>query len=299
MVADEPELQRLAISRALELGITYFDTAPVYGDSRSERALGRALRAIGARPLIASKVALTNDQLGGIADAVVTSVEGSLERLGCDSLDVVYLHNRVAEHRSTKSDARVGVRLTVEDVLGKDGVVDAFERLRGRGLIRFFGCCAYGGDMAALDTVISSDKFDAMLVHYNLINQTALLPAVPGSTIPDYGRVAVRAASRGMGIVVLRVLEAGLLADNAREAVIPDYARDAERASKLEFLRDERGTLAGSAIRFALSTGIASTVLIGVSELQHIEEAVEAAQRGSLSPMQLAKIETIRANDFR
>jgi aryl-alcohol dehydrogenase-like predicted oxidoreductase len=297
MVEDEPEKQMAAVARALERGVNYFDTAPIYGEFRSETNLGRTLRALGAAPVLATKVALEPEVLGDIAAAVVASVEGSLERLQRDSIDIVYLHNRIASERAVKPEVGVGSLLTVEDVLGPGGVVSGFESLRKRGLVKSFGCCAYGGDMGLLERVIDSDTFDALLVHYSALTQTAWLPTVPGSSVPDYARIAARAAARGMGTVVLRVLEAGLLAGNSRELPRVRNA-NAARSNALADLQGNDATLLPLAIRFALSNAEVSTVLIGVSDISHVDDAVDAAECGVLTEVVMQQIERTRQADF-
>jgi aryl-alcohol dehydrogenase-like predicted oxidoreductase len=156
MVKGSAEQQKAAVSTALEHGIDYFDTAPVYGDTASERNLGAALRSLGARPLVATKVVLDFEDLDDIPRAVVRSVENSLERLQRESIELVHLHNRVAGRREAKSDIGVGAMLSVEDVLGRRGVVTGFHELRKRGLVRSFGCCAFGGEMRAVRSLIDS-----------------------------------------------------------------------------------------------------------------------------------------------
>ena len=250
MIRDEPTLQRAAVERALERGITYFDTAPIYGETRSETNLGRALASLGAtNATVGTKVALELADLDDIPAAVVASVEGSLARLGRASLEIVYVHNRVGAARAERADIGVGALLTVDDVLGARGVVAALASLRARGLVKMFGCCAYGGETRALEALVDSDAFGIMLVHYSLLNQSAFLaPAAGSAPAYDYGAIAARAASRGMGITALRVLEAGALAGRSREA-----------------------------IRFALRNPAVSTVLVGVSEVSHVDAAADAS----------------------
>lgn len=300
MIRNDAVAQREAVERALERGITYFDTAPIYGDTASETHLGRALAALGAPNVqIGTKIALGLDDLDDIAKSVVTSVEGSLARLGRESLDIVYLHNRVGSARAAKADIGVGALLTVDDVLGTRGVVAGLRALRARGLVNAFGCCSYGGETGALEVLVDSDAFDAMLVHYNIINQSAFVPAPAGfPAANDYGAIAARAVSRGMGTTILRVLEAGLLAENSREGPSVKSAQDQARARSLAFLRNGDASLVPAAIRFALSNPGVSTVLIGVSELAHVDAAADAAERGPLSAEELARIESARAGDF-
>jgi len=79
------ESDRLAaVRRALELGITFFDTAPTYGDGASESLVGRALKADRDRVAIATKV--------GPRDDPRRSLEGSLRRLATDYVDLIQLH---------------------------------------------------------------------------------------------------------------------------------------------------------------------------------------------------------------
>src|SRR5437763_6606099 len=81
--AAEPE-RLAAIHRALELGITFFDTAPTYGDGASEHLLGRALKADRDRVAIATKV--------GPRDDPRRSLEASLRRLATEYVDLIQLH---------------------------------------------------------------------------------------------------------------------------------------------------------------------------------------------------------------
>lgn len=146
--------------------------------------------------------------------------------------------------------------------------------------------------------MIDSDSFDAMLVHYRVLNQTAFLPSPKGSSIRDYGCVAARAAKRGIGTAILRVLEAGLLAANSREQTSDTRERNAAHTGALMFSREGEPTLASAAIRFVLSNPAVSTVLIGVSEVAHIDHAIDAASRGPLPAEMLAHIEAVRAADY-
>src|SRR5258707_15632579 len=83
MVRGAPADQDRAIGRALDEGVTYFDTASAYGDGASERNLGRALRTLKSdQAIVGTKVRLRGDDFGRIADAVRESLDGSLQRLG-------------------------------------------------------------------------------------------------------------------------------------------------------------------------------------------------------------------------
>ena len=122
MVRGDPLDQERTIANAIAAGVNYFDTAVQYGDGQSEKNLGRVLRNLKAsNVVVGTKVRLPSSEFGHIADAVATSLEGSLSRLSRDSVDIFHLHNAI-------TDAGGGDTLSVRQVL--DYVVPAFERLR-------------------------------------------------------------------------------------------------------------------------------------------------------------------------
>lgn len=277
MIGAEPKARRDAVARALELGIDYFDTAPVYGAGLSEQHLGATLRALGATPFVATKIALELSDLGDIAGAVTRSVEASIARLGVPRLALVQLHNRVGPQRAAKADIGTGAMLTVDDVLGPGGVVPTFEQLRGRGLIAHLGCCAYGGAAGAVERLIDSGAFDTILVHYSLANTTAWEKGAGRTGLRDYGQVGARAAAAGMGVIALRVLDGGALTG--------------QDSSPLGLLAEETGQgLPALALRFALSNMQVATALVGFSDVPQIEAACAAAATAPLPTEMLTRI---------
>ena len=125
-----------AVQLALDLGINYFDTAPSYGDGKSETNLGEVLSELKPDIVLATKVGLSMDQLDNIPAAVEKSVEESLERLQRDSVDVLQLHSRIALTRDSSKWPR---SLSINDVLGENGVADTFDSLRRKEKTRFIG----------------------------------------------------------------------------------------------------------------------------------------------------------------
>src|SRR5437868_2557686 len=103
------------IHRAIELGVTFFDTAEAYGPYRNEELFARALKQLGNdardRLVIATKFGFTFDERGAIAgldsrpEHIREAVEGSLKRLGTDRIDLLYQH-------------RVDRTVPIEDVVG-------------------------------------------------------------------------------------------------------------------------------------------------------------------------------------
>jgi aryl-alcohol dehydrogenase-like predicted oxidoreductase len=101
------------VHRALELGYTYFDTAPGYGDGRSEEMVGRALAGHRDEVVLATKVSRGQ----WAPDAIDRSVEASLRRLRTDVIDVIQFHD--GWYRQEDVDAILA-----------DGGLDAFRQLR-------------------------------------------------------------------------------------------------------------------------------------------------------------------------
>src|ERR1700747_3198790 len=136
MVRGDPLDQERTIARAIAAGVNYFDTAVQYGDGESEKNLGRVLQKLKpANVSVGSKVRLPPSEFSRIANAVVTSLEGSLARLRLDRVDIFHLHNAITETGG-------GSALSVRQVL--DEVVPAFEQLRQKGKTRFLGITAVG-----------------------------------------------------------------------------------------------------------------------------------------------------------
>ena len=296
-----------AAAHAMELGVNYFDTAATYGDGKSEENLGPVLAQLPERPLVGSKVALQEEELADIPGNIRKSVERSLRRLGLERLDIVHLHNRVTARREPGKTLAIGALLDVEQMLGEGGVQETFEALRREGKVRHFGYCAFGGDPAVCREVAEKGAFESLLVFYNILNPTSDRTMPAGFGQHDYGQIMGTAAERGVGTVILRVLEAGALSGSATPHEMnrggpgndAEYARNAERARALEFLkRDADETLAQVAVRFALMNRGVSTVLVGFSEMAQIDEAVACVGREGFSAEQLERLERLYETDF-
>ncbi len=285
MVRGDPADQERAVARAVELGISYFDTAPLYGDGLSETNLGGVLAKLKPRVLVGTKIRIGTNEKGDIADAVRAGMDASLRRLGLDHVDLYQLHNPIAGDGS-------GEALTPAAVL--EQVVPAFEALRQRGKTRFIGITAIG-ETSALHAVIDSGAFDTAQVCYNLLNPSAGGPVPANYPGQDYGNLLARTQAAGMGAIGIRVLAGGALSGTAERHPIaspppapvgsgPDYAADLARAERLKPLAEEAGAamLAEVAVRFAISHPAMGTALIGIATPEQFEAAASAAERGGL-----------------
>src|SRR5947207_512683 len=141
---------------------------------------------------------------------------------------------------------------------------------------------------------------------YNVLNPTEGRSPPPGFQGQDNGQTIERAAVKGMGVVAYRALAAGALAQKSDAAVRPSPSRgnagwnaDIERARALDFLRGEgEDKLAGAAVRYVLSDPNVSSVLLGFSRKEYIDEANAYSDAGPLAQEQLARIEALYQSDF-
>jgi aryl-alcohol dehydrogenase-like predicted oxidoreductase len=186
--------QLATVRRALELGVDWFDTAATYGNGASETSLGWVLRELGASNSvrIGTKVRLAAEQLGDIPGAVRASVEGSLRRLGVDSVALLQLHNSITRQRGDQPTS-----ITPEDVLRADGVLAAFEQLRREGLVQHFGLTGLG-DSESLEEVLRAEAWVTMQVNLNLCDsQPALTQARSGRAGLTPAFLAIRVFAGG------------------------------------------------------------------------------------------------------
>jgi len=296
---DYAEMVR-TVARAVELGVNYFDTAAIYGNGRSEMNLGRVLAELRLDVLVGTKVMIREEELDDIAGAVIRSVERSLGRLGRERVDLLQLHNPLA------SAPQPGRSSLTADALA--AVSEAFERLREQGKTRFWGINGIG-ETAALHAAVGASRAQTIQCCYNLINPSAGAALSPGFPFQDYDRLIDRAAGQGMGVIAIRVLAGGALSGsaerhaNAAAAVDPiasgrDYAEDVAHARRFACLAAEghAESLVEAAIRFAIGKPEISTVLVGISDGEQLEQAARFAGRGPLGAEAQARVSALWAS---
>lgn len=280
MVGQDEVRQRAVVAYAIDRGINWFDTAATYGAGRSELNLGRVLHDLPANPRvhIATKVRLMAEDLGDLRGAVRRSVEGSLQRLQVSSVTLVQLHNSVTAARGDEPTS-----LTPKDVLGRGGVAEALDELRAAGMVQYLGLTGIG-QPAALREVVLSDRFHTIQVPYHLLNPSAGRDMEPDFTETNYGNIIADCARMKMGVMAIRVLAGGALAQNPPSPhtlktpffPLDLYERDRARAADLQAALGPHRHLPVEAIRFALSHPQIHAAIVGFGEIWQIDEALQA-----------------------
>src|SRR5216683_2162758 len=243
MVRGDAAEQRQAVSRALDAGITYFDTAASYGDGLSEEHLGQVMRDLGAwsRVVVGTKVRLRSEELQKPVEAIRASIEASLKRLGRSDVDLLNLHNPIA---LVSSDPQA---LDLDATLS--GVARGLQEVIKAGLARHIGFTGLG------DTAARAGR--AVIVIRVLAAGAAAAVPLRAPNAGDPGGNLVSGGSYA--------------ADVSRAQSAASLARAIGLEGPVEL-----------AIRFGLSKPGVSTVLVGYSTLAHLEEAIQYAERGPL-----------------
>jgi aryl-alcohol dehydrogenase-like predicted oxidoreductase len=286
LIRGSEEQREGVLNRALEAGIDWIDTAALYGNGVSETVIGGWLRSIARerRPRISTKFNI-DTSAGDFAGQIERSVTASLERLGLASAPVLILHSRVVDEAGSGRDKR---SLSPKEVLGAGGIADIMDKLRAQGLCDWIGLTGLG-DPGPLQQVIDSSRFDVAQVYYNLLNPTAMAGAGPGWNSTDFDGLLHRCAARDMGVMGIRIFAGGHLASSqrhGREVAITANAENAAEETRARAVWDalglKYGTGAQTALRFGLACPLLSTIVVGIGETWHLEEALAAAAMGPL-----------------
>ena len=296
-----------AVRRALDLGINFFDTSPMYGAGRSEENLGRGLAGRRHEAIIATKVRLQSEDhrasLEDMVRAVRHSVEQSLTRLDTDYLDVLQVHHQVGAERGQYIAAvgpppRYALLLNQEDCMA---LGEAMRQVVQAGAVRFIGITAWDGDREAISSVLESGVFDTAQVLYNLLNRTAASLPPDGFDDIDQGQSLPIAQKNGLGVIGIRSHAAGALANSLDREAAPDseVARDHSRALALQPLLESRfSSLSQAALCFCLDNQALATVVPGFKSISEVEEAAACSELSCMDGELSGQLEALYRRQF-
>lgn len=299
-VGDETGFEIL--DRALELGVTHWDTANSYnnGSGNSERLLGRYFESRGQRVrervVLATKVRnpvreegemdreFTPNERGGSRKYVISAVDASLARLQTDYIDVLYHHAPVL---TPDGDPETPL----------DEMWDAFNHLIRQGKVRYLAVSNRAiehleADRQALNAVTSNPARRVIAVQnwYNIL-QRPKVSGLENATMEDEEAFLAYAEETEIGIVPYVPLAVGLLTGRYRkgeydtsgrlyhEAWRDEFLtnRNLELVEELEAFASRKGcTLAQLAIAWLLSHAVVCSVITGVTKLDHLLDNVKA-----------------------
>jgi aryl-alcohol dehydrogenase-like predicted oxidoreductase len=279
--ADEKE-SIATIRRAVELGITMLDTADIYGFGENEQLVGRAIKGIRDRVVVATKFGIVRKRddptfraMSGRPEYVRQCCEASLQRLGIDCIDLYYIH-------------RVDATVPIEDTVG------AMADLAAEGKVRWLGISEAGP--ATIRRAHAVHPLAALQTEYSLWSrdpEDQLLPLVRELGI---GFVPYSPIGRGFLSGAIQHLD-HLAADDFRRSQPrlqgENLARNSALVEKLTAIaRRKRCTPAQLSLAWVLARGADIVPIPGTTRRGHLEENVAAAKL-VLTAAELAQIDAV------
>jgi aryl-alcohol dehydrogenase-like predicted oxidoreductase len=253
---------RMVVDAALDAGVTFFDTAEVYGGGGgSERFLGELLEGRRDRVVLATKFGWGAESGDGSADNLRRAVTGSLERLRTEYVDLYYLH---------KPDPTTPIAETLA----------ALDELVREGKVRALGCSNFSADqLAEADRVareLGTARFTVLQNHYNLLRPD------------DDADVLPLCRELGIAYIPYFPLASGLLTGKYRRGEpAPDGTRFAgreieeerfDRVEELTAFAEERGhSLHELALSALASTPGIGSIIAGATKPEQVHANAAAA----------------------
>jgi aryl-alcohol dehydrogenase-like predicted oxidoreductase len=265
------------LHRAIALGVSFIDTADMYGAGKNEELVGRALAGRRDQVVLASKFGNVRypdgrRDVNGRPDYVPKACDASLKRLGVDVIDLYYLH-------------RVDPNVPIEDTVG------AMARLVEAGKVRYLGLSEAAA--ATLRRAHAEHPIAALQSEYSLWSRDVEAEILPACR--ELGIGFVPYSPLGRGFLSGTITGPGALADNDRRREHPRFAADnLERnlglLATLKRLAEARGcTLAQVALVWLLAKGLDIVPIPGTKRRRYLEEnaaavdlALEAAELAAL-----------------
>jgi aryl-alcohol dehydrogenase-like predicted oxidoreductase len=270
----------------VDAGITYFDTAPNYGEGLSEINLGRAIRELDVRGQvqIGTKVGLLEADMADPGAALERVFAGSLRRLACERVELLFLHTRVRALADDNS-LSLGAAETASTV---------FDQMVTDGRASHTGFTAHG-DTSAVQSLLGSRRYQSVQAYFSAVNPSSGYAGKSGG-MQDFDGLIDTAAAAGLGVINIQPLSAGALTGayhaNARDFVRergPLFRAKGDRLADVarDFGLDNTYELA---FRFALTKPGISCVLVGFSSLAQLDQTIGWTARG---PLPAAAVERV------
>jgi D-threo-aldose 1-dehydrogenase len=247
------------LDRALELGVIYWDTAPLYGRGKSEELIGRYLSSVRAAtmPVVATKVGYLPEGFDYGYDATMHCLEGSMRRLRLDRLPLVQIHD--IEHSS------------LAFIMSRRGAFAALSRMKAEGVVEHIGVS--GGPPDLLLEAIETREFETVITHnrYTLLDTSAGEKLIP------------RAAELGIGVINGGPFATGILATGPVAGAHAQY-REAppavlERVRTVqEFFAANGLELREAALGLALVNPAITVTIPGARSPQEVEDNVAVTE---------------------
>jgi predicted aldo/keto reductase-like oxidoreductase len=230
------------VRKAFDLGINYFDTAKL--DGNSEKKIGAALQDVRDKCVFATKTGSRTKKES------FEDFKSSLKRLKTDRLDIIQLHG-------------IDNEKTLSKAMGADGSLRMCKEARKQGLADFIGIT--GHKPRVLTKAVESGEFDTVLVPLNVVTRQALEDLLPAAKAQDVGVVVMKPLSAKTSTLITCLYQPPL-------SLISDEP-------ELKTLLGQNGEeMVKSALRYVLSQDVAA-VIPGLKSVSEVETAVKTGEQ--------------------
>lgn len=229
------------VRRAFDLGINYFDTAKLDGDS--EEKIGAALKDVRDKCVIATKTGSRTKHES------LEDFKSSLRRLQTDKLDIIQLHG-------------IDDEKTLAKAMGSDGVLQTCKKARSEGYVDYIGIT--GHKPRVLVKAIESNEFDAVLVPLNIVTRQAAEELLPAAKEHDVGVVIMKPLSAKTSNLITCLYN-------------PSLSLISNEPELKALLGQDCNSMVSSALRYVLSQDIAATIP-GLRSIGEVESAVRVGE---------------------
>ena len=270
------------IHRALELGVNFLDTADMYGPHTNEQLVGKAIKGKREQFVIATKFGLVRDPsdplkrgINGRPEYVRASVEGSLKRLGIDTIDLYYQH-------------RVDTNTPIEETVG------AMADLVREGKIKYIGLSEAGPE--TLRRASAVHPISALQTEYSLWSREPEDEIIPACRSLGIGFVPYSPLGRGFLTGAFKSIDDFRSDDFRRSSPRfqgENFEKNLELVRHIQALAAEKGcTPSQLALAWVMARGDDMVPIPGTKRRQFLEENIGAVNV-TLTPADLARIDEI------
>jgi aryl-alcohol dehydrogenase-like predicted oxidoreductase len=273
-----------AIIRACELGVNWIDTAPVYGLGHSEEVVGKALKELSERPIIATKLGMYWDDNGEISrrlrkKSVRKEAEDSLRRLGVDVIDLYQIHWPIDDN-------------TDEVMEGWGTIADLIKE----GKVRYAGVSNFGLEL--IEKIKDIHPVTSLQPPYSMLRRGIEKEILPYCGENNIGVVCYSPMGKGLLTGKITPERVANMSDedhrkNSREFQEPRLGTTLEMLEELHPIADKNDkTLAQLALAWVLRRPEVTSAIVGTRRPSQIEETARAGD-WNLSQEEIAAIDEI------
>lgn len=251
---------------ALDNGINYFDTADLYQKGFNEISVGKAFAGKRDKVIIATKVGNQWRQDGSGWDwnprkeYIVSAVEGSLQRLQTDHIDLYQLHGG-----------------TIEDPL--DETIEAFELLKKQGKIRYYGISSIRPNV--IREYVKRSKIASVMMQYSLLDRR-----------PEESCIDLLLQNK-IGVLARGSVAKGLLVNKPATEFLNYTKQEVANAAKaIHELSANKRSAAQTAIGYVIQHPAITSAVVGIRTAEQLDEAVKAV---NIEPLSTKEIDFLRS----